>query len=139
VTQLTIRVHSDLVRQGLENLADELPRIGRRRIRTMVDRVIRRMQEYPNERPGQTYKRTGRLFYSWTVESLDNGYRIGNDASRRGRDYAKYVVGDAYGTSQAWMHAGRWAKYRNVVEEEIMWLPHAVIEDINLVARRNNL
>jgi hypothetical protein len=138
-TGLTIQVDGELVRQGLENVAAEIPLIGRRRIRTVANRIVRRMQEYPDERPGQAYKRTGRLFYSWKIEEVQDGYRISNTAAFRGRPYAAWVVGDAYGTRQAWMHKGRWHLYRDVTEEEIAKLPPEIVADINLVARRVGL
>ncbi len=138
-TGLTIQVDGELVRQGLENVAAEIPKIGRRRIRTVANRVVRRMEEYPDERPGQVYRRTGTLFYSWKIEEVENGYRISNTAAFQGRPYPIYVVGDAYGTRQAWMHKGRWPLYRNVVEEETDKLPPEILEDIHLVARREGL
>jgi hypothetical protein len=137
--QLSIKVKGELVRKGLQDLAAEIPKIGRQQIRTMLNRVARRMQEYPGERPGQTYKRTGRLFYSWKIEEIQNGYTISNTAARKGRAYAGYVVGDAYGTQQAWMHKGRWLVTRDVVEEEVTKLPPAIEDEITMVARRSGL
>jgi hypothetical protein len=139
MTQLTIKVNGELVRMGLQDLSAELPKIGRRQIRTVMNRIVRRQQAYPGERPGQTYKRTGKLFYSWKIEEVENGYRISNTAARKGRSYAQYVVGDAYGTSQAWMHKGRWELTRDVVDQEIEKLPQDIEDEIIMVARRINL
>lgn len=144
----------ELVRQGLQDLNAEVPQIGRRGIRTVMERIKRRMQAYPPERPGQSrtgshavlgttyiavrYRRTGRLGRSWVIERDGNtGYIIKNDARNRyGRRYTRYVVGDAYGQSQAWMHQGRWQVLRDVVEEELAKLPPQIENEITMVARR---
>lgn len=157
--QITITTNAPLVRQGLENLAAEIPQIGRRRIRTMMERIKRRMQEYPPEPAGQSsyeghsvlgtvirtnkgrYHRTGNLGHSWVIEEAqgDSGYTISNNASHKGHQYGRYVVGDAYGTGQAWMHKGRWQKLRDVVDEEVETLPDEVEEEIRMVSRRVGL
>jgi len=157
--QISVKTTAPLVRQGLENLTAEIPQIGRRRIRTVMERIKRRMQEYPPEPAGQStasshsalgtifrptkgrYRRTGNLGASWKIEEISGsmGYTISNDAQRKGRSYGQYVVGDAYGTSQAWMHQGRWQKLRDVAEEEVDTLPEDVNNEILMVARRNNL
>jgi len=129
--RLSIRVRGELVRQGLENLQAEIPAVGRRRIRTIANRIVRRMQYYPSERPGQTYQRTGGMM-KWRIEELTNrGYQL-----RVIPDYAPFVIGDAYGTSQAWMHKGRWPVFRDVSEEELQALPKEILDEIVMVARR---
>lgn len=139
MTQITIKVNGDLVRKGLQNLSAEIPQIGRQQIRTMMNQVVRRMQEYPAERPGQKYKRTGTLFSHWKIEEISKGYQLSNTASRKGRAYAQYVVGDAYGTSQAWMHKGRWNVTRDVLDQEVEKLPDVIEKEIVMVARREGL
>lgn len=137
--RLSVQFDGEIVRKGLEALGDAVPKIGRQRIRTIMNRIVRRMQAYPPERPGQKYKRTGRLFYSWKIEEIGQGYRVENTAKRRGRGYAGYVVGNAYGTGQAWMHKGRWLLVRDVTEEELKVLPKELEGDIVMVARRGGL
>lgn len=137
--QLTIKVNGNLVRKGLQDLTAEIPKIGRQQIRTVMNRIVRRMQEYPSERLGQRYRRTGRLFASWKIEEVQSGYTVANTAARKGRAYAQYVVGDAYGTSQAWMHKGRWQVMRDVVEQEVEKLPQEIENEIYMVARRVGL
>jgi hypothetical protein len=132
--RLSITSNVPVVRQGLENLAKEMPTIGRRRMYDMMNRITRRMEEYPEERPYQTYIRTGNLGAAWQVVKLDKGYRVKNDVP-----YGKYVVGSAYGTGQAWMHVGRWQLLRDVVEDENKKLPEEIRDEIKLVARRNNV
>lgn len=155
--KLSIKVDGAMVRQGIENVAAAIPQIGRQRIRTVMNRIVRRMQEYPPEPTGQSraeshpvlgtiyrrakgrYKRTGKLFASWKIEEIANGYAIENTAAHKGRRYGQYVVGDAYGTSQAWMHKGRWQLFRDVTDEEISKLPPAIEDEIVMVARRNGV
>jgi len=135
MTSITIKSNVGLVRQGLQDLGAEIPKIGRRRIYDAVNRITRTMEGYPPERARQTYVRTGTLYAGWQVKKLDDGYQIVNYAARRGRRYARYVVGDAFGTGQAWMHAGRWQLFRDVVEDEMAQLPPVVAREIELVAR----
>ncbi len=156
MTRLTLKIEGQLVRQGLQDLSAEIPQIGRRGIRTVMDRIKRRMEAYPPEMPGQSvqeshpilgytiravrYKRTGTLGRSWYIEEVDNGYAIGNTArSPRGRRYSRYVIGDAYGTGQARVHVGRWLVLRDVTEQEIEKLPPEIEDNISMVARRVGL
>lgn len=139
MTQLTIKVRGELVRSGLQDLAAELPRVGRQQIRTAMNRIYREVSSYPKERPGQTYKRTGRLFYSWKIDEVKSGYKIENTATYKGKAYAVYVVGDAYGQRQAWMHQGRWTVLRDAADAEVEKLPDEIEQEIVMVARRNNL
>jgi hypothetical protein len=157
--RLTARLENGrLVRKGLEDLAGAIPLVSRQRMRAMMERVKRRMQAYPPEPAGQSiasthpiigttyrtargrYKRTGRFGRSWRIEPVsDIGYSIQNDAARKGRQYGHYVVGDAYGARQAWMHKGRWDLLRDEVEEEVAALPPEIEHDLTMVARRGGL
>ena len=154
--RLTVKVDTGLVRQGLEDLFLETPKIGRQRIRTVMERIKRKMQEYPAERPGQSttsshpilgtvysrapgrYKRTGNLGSHWIIGDSDkqNGYTIENTAERKGKKYGKYVVGGANGSGQAWMHKGRWQLLRDVTDDEVAKLPKEIRDEIKLVARK---
>jgi hypothetical protein len=133
--QLSIGFHgADLVRQGLQNLGAEIPQIGRLQIYRTEQAIVRRMKLYPPERAGQTYIRTMTLGGAWSIASNTNGYTLSNDTP-----YAKYVVGTAYGTEQAWMHQGRWNLLRDVQDEEVAKLPAEIEREISVVARRNGL
>ena len=136
MTQITITSNVGLVRQGLQDLAAEIPKIGRRKIYDAINRITREMEGYPAELPMQTYRRTGRLGASWKVQSLEDGYSISNYAAKKGRRYANYVVGNAYGTGQAQIHEGRWPLFRDVVDREIAKQPQEIVDEIDLVARR---
>lgn len=138
--KISVNVKGQLVRAGLQNLAAEVPQVGRRQIRTRMDRIKRRMEAYPPERPGQKYIRTGQMFYSWRIQPTErNGYSLENFATRKGVNYPRYVVGDAYGQGQAWMHRGRWELLRDVVEIELQDLPEEIRREIVMVARRHGL
>lgn len=155
--QISVTFKGDLVRKGLQNLAAEMPQIGRQPIRTAMERIKRRMQEYPPEPSGQStasshsvlgtvyrrtrgrYQRTGNFGGHWVITEADHGYKLANTATRKGRAYGHYVVGDAYGRGQAWMHEGRWQLLRDVVDEETQKLPAEVERLVNLVARREGL
>jgi hypothetical protein len=154
--RISIHVKTDLVRQGLEDLFSEVPKIGRRRIRTIMERIKRAMQEYPPERTGQSaptphpivgtvyakvpgrYQRTGNLGSHWAIAETKNhdGYYVENTAERKGKPYGKYVVGSADGSGQAWMHKGRWKLFRDVTEQELKALPKIIRDEIVLVSRR---
>jgi len=151
--KLTIQVKGELVRQGLQDLAAEIPKIGRRQIRTVTNRVVRRMQAYPGNRiPERTgehpilgriitkHTRTGLYGRSWKIEEVASGYRIENTAARKGRQYGVYVGGDAYGNHQQWYHAKtKWLLLKDVVDEEILKLPPEIESEITTAAHRKGL
>lgn len=156
MTKLSIKVRGTVVRQGLENLSAELPQIGRRRLRTMMNRVVRTQQAYPQPEPahrtktgtnptlGKIYTRSGRTgAYGnhWEIKEIDNGYAISNDVmSKGGFNYAIKLGGDAYGGRQAaWASKYGWKKTRDVVEVELEKLPPEIEQDIIMVARRDGL
>jgi hypothetical protein len=139
---------AELVRQGLQNLKAEIPRIGQQDIYDAMKRAWDRVVKYPPELPGSRYVRTGTYGRAWTVKkspgsggSLGNriipGYTlVGNAVDRRGRDYTKYVGGDAYGLSQARIRQGRWVPARDAVDREVERLPQTVQNHLDSVARR---
>lgn len=155
--RITVTVTGELVPKGMQNLLLETPRVGRQQIRTVMERIKRRMQEYPPEPSGQSqsethdvlgtimrrskgrYQRTGMLGARWAIINVDTGYRIENTAQRRGREYGIYVVGDSRGDRQAWMHKGRWQLFRGVVDEETKKLPDDVEETIRVSARKKGV
>ena len=135
MTQLSISFNNaELVRKGLQDLGAEIPKIGRLQIYRTEQNVVRRMKMYPPERPAQTYIRTGTLGGGWMITPNSNGYTIGNNTP-----YTKYVVGNAYGLEQAWMHEGRWNLLRDVSDEEVGKLPEEIENEISVVARRLGL
>jgi hypothetical protein len=121
--------NAELVRMGLQSLGDEVPKIARKTIYDTQLAIVRRMKQYPNRI--SRYKRTYRFRAGWSIESYDLGYRIHNRTP-----YSRYVVGNAYGQGQAWMHVGVWTPFRDVVDEEVAKLPEAIRKELSLVTRR---
>jgi len=140
MTQLSIQINNaDIVRRGMQDLSAEIPKVGRLQIYRTSQEIVRQMKIYPAERIGQLYRRTGRLGGGWMIVSNTNGYTIRNDTP-----YTKYVVGNAYGLEQAWMHIStdqgkRWNVFRDVQEDEIKKLPPEIENEITMVARRLGL
>ena len=140
MTKLTLSIKgAEIVRKGLENLAAETPKVSRRRIYNTMLKIRTRLKTYPPPRRGQRYIRTFRLQRGWNIKQANNGYSINNATS-----YTKFVVGDAFGTSQAWMHIStdqgpRWPLMRNVFDDEVKKLPKEIEGDIKVVARRGGL
>jgi hypothetical protein len=140
MTKLTLKLEgAEIVRKGLENLSAEVPKVSRRRIYNTMLKIRTRMKKYPPPRRGQRYIRTFRLQRGWNIKQANNGYSINNATA-----YTKFVVGDAFGTSQAWMHIStdqgpRWPLMRNVFDEEIKKLPAEIEDDIKVVSRRGGL
>jgi len=140
MTQLSISFrNADIVRQGLQDLGAEIPRIGRLQIYRTEQAVVRRMKEYwtmgqPPELP--SYQRTGTLAGGYFISPTSNGYMITNNTP-----YTRHVVGNAYGLEQAWMHArpGRHTLLRDVQEQEVEKLPPEIEREISMVARRVGL
>jgi len=136
MTQLSITTNAPLVRQGLEDFSAEIPKIGRRRIYNTMLRIQALMKKYPAQRKNQKYIRTYRLRSGWKIVSKTNGYMITNSTP-----YTPFVVGDAYGNRQAWMHIStdqgkRWSTLRDTAESEVEKLPAEIEDEINIVKRR---
>jgi len=140
MTQLSLQVKgAELVRKGLQDLSAEIPKIGKLQIYRTEQMIVRRMKEYwtmnvPLELP--SYIRSGTLAGGYTITPNMNGYTVSNRT-----DWTKYVVGNAYGLEQAWMHArpGRHKLFRDVTEEEVKKLPPEIDKEITIVARRLGL
>ena len=138
MTQLSIKVTGgEIVRQGLQDLAAEIPEIGRLQIYRTEQAIAKRLKNYwtnndPSELP--SYTRTGDLSRGYKITPLrEVGYTLSNKTP-----YTSLVVGNAYGTGQAWMHAkpGRHTLWRDVQDEEVDKLPQEIDDAITVVARR---
>ena len=142
---------------GLQNLADEIPKIGRLQIyRTTMD--IRKAMQVKGSKPtypidwdsikqmkaffasdgfggGIPHARTDEYINSWLVERLgEMGYRLVNKSSG-----AQYIGGNAYGQRQSKIHRGRWPVFRDEADKQIEKLPENIASEVKIVARRNNL
>lgn len=155
--QLKVRTQgADLVRQGLEDIAAEVPKIGRKRIYDMMLGVVR-LLKIPGKKPtypinwdsdrqrrfvlamlraddNLPYRRTDRLPGGWAIEREDNGYRLLNPA-----DAAVYVFGNYEGARQSKIHEGRWSVFQEVVESAINELPPDIEEHITYYARQRGM
>lgn len=155
--QMTVKAPSaKMVRQGLEDFAAEVPKIGRQRIWTMMQeaRSILATPGQPISYPvnwdsekqrryviamlrGQNnlpYNRTGRLPGAWKIERIGDGYRLYNP-----EDAAVYVYGNYEGARQSRIHQGRHPVMQEVLEERITNLPPQIEEEITYYARKVGL
>lgn len=87
----------------------------RRAMVRSVERLRNRMADYPPQRSGSSYRRTGTLGRRWTtrVEALSAGVRgrVGNNTR-----YGPFVQSSAF---QASVHRGRWQTDQQVMEREL--------------------
>lgn len=155
--QLTIKPHNaEIVRKGLQDLAAEVPKIGREQIFRALQRARSRLRAnvrrpgYPirwdSEKQKRAFfatdgfgrgipsRRSGRYIKGWTLIPLSNGYRLENPAS-----HAKYVGGDARGGSQSRIHQSRYPLFQDVTEQEIKNLPRDIEQHISYYARVRGL
>lgn len=108
-----------VVRNGLENLSRDIPKVSIERIGASADEIMTIMRKYPAKPPGSKYVRTYRLKNSWKKKKVTGlGYSVEADPVQKGRHYGKYVVGNAYGEQQAGVHAGRWKLFYEVVQKQ---------------------
>lgn len=99
------------MRNSLRRLAVEAVPIADKEVRTWAQdtRKALKATPYPPQRPGQTYKRTGRLANSFAVKKQGPAvYTLVNSA-----EYASFVIGE----NQAWMHKGRWYQFLEEVNK----------------------
>jgi hypothetical protein len=157
MTQLSVQVDGTLVRNGLQNLASDIPKVSRLTIYRTSQRIQQRMKKvgarpsYPinwasdKQRRaffasngfggGIPYRRSNRYPSGWkVVQKGDTGYTVINEESA-----AQWVAGNAYGQRQSSIHAGRWPVFRDEADAEIKDLPAEIEREIVMVARRNGL
>lgn len=132
-----LETNAELTRQGLEDLAADLPKIGRLSLYRTAQGIYKRAGFYPGELPGQTYKRTRTLYQSRRIDRTDKGYVISiNPVDKRGRSYGSYVLGLPQGGGQAAYHQGRWIPIAIITEEELQKLPPEVIKSLREAAAK---
>lgn len=102
--------------------------------------VIKTMQKYPKKLPNQKYVRTFTLKNAWKKTksgTTRKGFVISNNATLKGRKYARYVVGDAKGNWQNQkVHAGRWKLFKDVLEKAVLKLKKRIQEKIKVYIDR---
>jgi hypothetical protein len=131
-----VAVNGELVRMGLQNLTNEIPKIGTLQIYRVMQATFRRSGEYPEPFPGQRYVRTYNLRYSRSLEKLENGYMLViNPTNKYNRPYGVYVLGDFEGAGQAQIHTYRWTPVRTIFDEEAASLPEEVVRALQVKAQ----
>jgi hypothetical protein len=157
MTRFYLKVHGELVRQGLENFDEEIPKVGRQRIYLRMLRIKTRLSQ-PARKPGYPiqwdsekqkrayfatdgfgkgipYQRDGGTERAWDLQSLEDGYRLANESQG-----AFFVFGDLYKRkSQSRIHAGRWPETKVVTFEELAALPEEIQADIEAAKKRSGL
>jgi hypothetical protein len=152
-----IKVRGELVRQGLENLSEEIPQVGKRRIYLRMLRIKTRLSQtapkpttpinWDSEKQRKfvlaklrkehnlPYKRTGKTQRGWVLSALEDGYRLANEESA-----AFFVFGDMFKRkSQSMIHAGRWPLTKVIAFEELDTLPEEIRLDIDAAKKRSGL
>ena len=76
-----------------------------------VLRIQRDMQEYPTQRVGSTYRRTGTLGRKWTIRVQQSGQYLEGKVGNNTR-YAAFVQSRQF---QSRVHRGRWQTDERVV------------------------
>lgn len=157
MSQFTLTFHGKLVRQGLENLSEEIPQVGRQRIYLRMLRVRTRMAasapkvrhpiDWDSEKQKRKvlamlrqegnlpYKRTGRMRAGWQLDQITDGYRL-----RNREDASLFVFGDLSNKkTQSNIHRGTWPLTKTVVYEELDQLPDEIQNDIERAKKRSGL
>lgn len=150
--QLTIKAQgAELVRQGLEDVTAEIPRIGRKRIYEATRRA-QAILRLPKSRPRYPIRwvseRQRRAFFAsdgfgrgipssrsgrslqWEISPTGNGYTLFNSS-----DYSRYLYGYADGSGQSQIFDADYPLFRDVVENEIENLPEDIKEHISYYCR----
>lgn len=150
--QLSVKATgADVVRQGLQDLAAEIPKIGRKGI---YDKLlpVRTALRKPGARPSYPiqwdsdkqrryvmaklramnnipYHRTGSQ-RRWELVKLDKGYRFEHPSP-----HAVYLWGDFQGARQSRIHEGRWPAMQPLVEAAIQKMPPEIEKKITYYGR----
>lgn len=156
-SRFQIKIHGELVRQGLENFDNEIPQVGRQRIYLRMLRIKTRMSQ-PAPKPtypiqwdsekqkrayfasngfgnGIPYRRKGIIEKAWQLEKLEEGYRLANEQTG-----AFFVFGDMFQRkSQSTIHAGRWPLTKVIAFDELAQLPQEIQVDIEAAKKRSGL
>jgi hypothetical protein len=153
MARIKVQANGRLVRQGLENLKGDVPRIGRLRLFHAMTRVLQRLKK-PGKKPrnpipwdsirqrraffasngfggGIPHRRTGDYQRGFRIRRIARGYELLNPSRA-----APFVGGDARGNRRSRIHAGRWPLIRDEVDKEVKKLPSAVVQHLQIVARQ---
>lgn len=123
---LQAKPETKFVRKGLEDLRKDMPRVARARMWKAMQWIKKKMsytQNSPPKRSGQKYVRTFNMMQKYRIGKTG----AGNYYFEAAAPYSKYVLGDARGIGQAWMHKDRWFTMRGMIEWVVARLPKSVI------------
>lgn len=149
--QMTIKADTDIVRQGLEDLSREIPRIGRQRIYEAL-RHAQGILKAAKSRPGSPIqwdtekqrkaffasdgfgrgiptRRTGRS-NRWDLVRSGDGWMLSNPT-----DYAGYLYGHYDGGGQSRIFRADYPLFQGVVENEVTALPPDIEQHITYYGR----
>lgn len=157
MVQLSVKTTgAELVRQGLQDLTAEIPKIGRKGI---YDKMVEARTElrtagkpisYPvrwasekqrryviallRSKGNLPYRRTGKHPSSWNIVKITEGYRFENEV-----DTAVHLYGNYEGARQSPIHEGRHPIFQKVIEEKVQELPPEIEQHITYYARSKGL
>jgi len=124
---MRIETNAPIVRQGLQDLAADLPKIGRLVLYRTILAIFRRSGVYPPEWPGQKYRRTYGLRKSRVIERTPQGYTLSIEpVSKYGVSYGVYVLGLPTGGGQSAYHRNKWPPLAQITNEEVEKLPKEI-------------
>lgn len=132
--QIKSQIIDGKVRQSLRALGTAIPRVGKRRLKSVMQTAKYEASggwnggaSYSMAAPEKpSYARTGTYGASFSlVESGPVAYTLKSDAVQNGQHYTPFVGGNAAGGGQAWMHVGRWPLIGPTLEK---WLNTLVTE-----------
>lgn len=125
-------VNGKLVQKRFQDLDNAIPKVGRLQIYQAMQRVSKRIGEYPNEPTASKYERTYALRKGRRVDKIDNGYTFSIDAvdPKRGTYYPIYVIGNLSGYAQAWMMT-HWTPLVEVTAQEFEKVPAEVVDKLS--------
>lgn len=145
-TQLSLRLeNNDRIRSGLNRFAQAVGPLTREIIHKAMELALKKAIPYRGgalydiPETGGGYVRTGNLGRSSYVQQDGLTTTIKVEAYRKGREYGRYVTGNAEGFGQARVHVGRWPKLRTVVDEQVDELTQKVDDGLQKQVNREEL
>ena len=150
MTTITVSTNAGNIKIGIEKVADNLPRITKRQIKSAMTEARKTARgNWPNgggpggysipQTSGTRYRRTGNYGRSMTIQEIGLSFKLSSTASRNGKTYAPFVGGNAYGTGQANIHAGRWPLLSKAVSDSIRDLVASIENDIENAGQAGKL
>jgi len=159
MVQVSVKVghEVDYVKKRLQSFAGMLPGVAKTECKRTMREVSDKMHE-PGDVPtypikwvsekqrraffatngfggGIPHKRTGKYQAGWQLQELPGGYKLLNNTNA-----AKHVGGNAKGLYQSPIHAGRWNKLEDALDnEKIDELPKRIETEIIKEAKRQGL